>query len=374
MGSSSGVEVLLVEDDVDDARFVERLVHEHQSARGSAGNEGPIEIDSIDHVACLADGIDRVRTGSPDAILLDLMLPDSAGLETVEAMVERAPMVPIVVLTGRTDADVGVAAIRSGAQDYLVKGSISAELLLRTLRYAIERAHTQRELVDRNLRFALLNRIVRTDIRNDVSMIVGWGDQLRGRIDPDDSPALEGVLEASRHALELTDTAAELMDVLSADLDVQLEPCDLSTILDAEIERLTSDETIDVTVERFGLDDGAVIVAASPMLRSVFKHLLSNAVVHTDRSTPTVTVTVEPTDDRAIVTIADDGVGIPDSQKALLVDPEARFAGQSAMGAGLYLVTTVLEEFGGDFAIEDNYPRGTVVTVALDLVHQERDG
>ncbi|MCU4741584.1 response regulator [Halobacteria archaeon AArc-m2/3/4] len=366
MCSSTDVELLLVEDNADDARFVERLIHEHQSTQRAQGSDRLIEIRSIDHVDRLADATDRIGTGPPDVVLLDLLLPDSAGLETVESMVERAPTVPIVVLTGQDGGDIGAEAIRSGAQDYLVKGTITGDLLFRTLRYAIERAGTQRELVDRNHRLTLLNRIVRTDIRNDVSMIVGWGDQLRDRVDPADRQALEWLLDASHHALELTDTAAELMDVLDGDPEVHLESCDLTAILDAEIERLRRDDAVDVTVERLGSVDQPVTVAASPMLGSVFKHLLSNAAVHTDRARAEVTVTVELTSDRVTVNIADDGVGIPDSQKALLADPEARSDGESVMGAGLYLVTTVLEEFGGELVFDDNYPRGTVVSVTLD--------
>jgi len=89
-------------------------------------------IDELDHVDRLVDGLDRVQRRTPDAILLDLMLPDSSGLETVDRMVERAPAVPIVVLTGHDETEIGVEAIQRGAEEYLVKGSITATVLVRT--------------------------------------------------------------------------------------------------------------------------------------------------------------------------------------------------------------------------------------------------
>ena len=368
MDSLRAVDLLLVEDDPDDARFVDRLITEHQTALERSGREAAVSINSVEHVDRLSAGIERVGSDSPDVVLLDLALPDSAGLETIDRLVDRAPSVPIVVLTGHNEGELGVDAIRCGAQDYLVKGSITAELLLRTIGYAIERARTQRQLLDRNHRLALLNRLIRTDIRNDLSMVVGWGDQLRSSVDPRDEPALEALLEAATHTLELTDTAAELMDVLAADIDVEREACDLVTVLETELDRLQGEFGDAVTVDRTALPDESVVVSASPTLGSVFAQLLSNAAVHTDRPTASITVALETTADRATVVIADDGVGIPDSQKRLLSDPDARFDADSGMGTGLYLVTTVLDILDGDLEITDNDPRGTAVSVTLDRV------
>lgn len=363
--SETDVDLLLVEDNHDDARFVERLVQKHQHSFDGEDRTRAIEISEFTHVDRLADGLERIRTDPPDVILLDLMLPDSRGLETIERVVEHAPGVAIVVLTGRDEAGIGVDAIQRGAQDYLVKGTVTSELLFRTTRYALERTRNRHTLLEANHRLALLNRIVRQDIRNDVSMIVGWGDQLRTRIDSDDEPALEAILQAANHAVELTDTAAEVMDALSIE-DVSLEPCDLYSILEAEVTRLRRERDVNVTIT--GNTQDPVIVYASPMLASVFAHLLTNAVDHSDRATPTVTVTVDLTADEVSVVIADDGVGIPDAQKEALADPNAHFDDRSGIGVGLYLVLTLLETFGGTLELEDNYPRGTSVTVTLERV------
>ena len=366
MRASTGatVDLLLVEDNHNDARFVERLIREHQRTFRQTDQQSAIEVGEITHVDRLVDGLEQAQRDPPDAILLDLMLPDSRGLETVDRVVEHAPGVAIVVLTGRSDAEIGVDAIQRGAQDYLVKGTVTGELLFRTIRYSLERMRNRRELVDANHRLALLNRIVRQDIRNDVSMIVGWGDQLENRVDSADQPALEAILQAARHAVELTDTAAEVMDVLSID-DVGLGPCNLNTVLDEEVTRLREARSVNVTVDRQSVDDASLVVYGSPMLSSVFQHLLANAVEHSDHEIPNVAVTVDATAETVLVEISDDGVGIPDFQKELLVDPDAHFDDRSGIGVGLYLVTTLLEAFDGNLEIEDNEPRGTTVTVSL---------
>jgi DNA-binding NtrC family response regulator len=80
-----------------------------------------------------------------DAILLDLTLPDSKGLNTVVKVLEQFKTTPVVVLTGMTDAAMGLAAVKSNAQDYLIKNEITCALLFRSIQYSIERLNIVRE-------------------------------------------------------------------------------------------------------------------------------------------------------------------------------------------------------------------------------------
>ena len=91
------------------------------------------------HVTHLAAGLEHLKAGPPDAILLDLGLPDSQGLGTLETITSQTARVPIVVLTGLNDTEMAVKAMQAGAQDYLVKGEFAGDFLTRILRYAIER-------------------------------------------------------------------------------------------------------------------------------------------------------------------------------------------------------------------------------------------
>jgi PAS domain S-box-containing protein len=95
--------------------------------------------ENLDHVARLDLAVRRVAEHRPDCVLLDLVLPDADGLEAVRAMLAVAPTVPIVVLSAHDDEATAAQAVREGAQDYLVKGNVSAERLSRAVRFAIER-------------------------------------------------------------------------------------------------------------------------------------------------------------------------------------------------------------------------------------------
>ncbi|MBI2859755.1 MAG: response regulator [Chloroflexi bacterium] len=120
--------LLLIEDNPGDARLIKEML--------SDGTDGQYELDWKPD---LSSGILRAGQGNVDVILLDLNLPDSAGYETFLKMLEKAPLVPIVVLSGISDESIALRAVRKGAQDYLVKGKVDTTQLIRSLRYAMAR-------------------------------------------------------------------------------------------------------------------------------------------------------------------------------------------------------------------------------------------
>ncbi|PSB25544.1 hybrid sensor histidine kinase/response regulator [Stenomitos frigidus ULC18] len=105
------------------------------------------------HVERLGKALQCLEQQSVDVVLLDLSLPDSHGLDGITQMQTVAPYVPIVVLTGRDDTEMAIQAVAKGAQDYLVKGQISTQLLTRAIRYAIERTQIFKQLKASECRF-----------------------------------------------------------------------------------------------------------------------------------------------------------------------------------------------------------------------------
>jgi PAS domain S-box-containing protein len=137
-------DVLIVEDSPSDAAMV----------RVSLG-DGPLgPVDSRLAVS-LAEAVRAIEVRIPDCVLLDLGLPDSDGLATLEAVLSAAPRTAVIVLTGLDDEVAGRAAVRAGAQDYLVKGRADAELLGRAMSYAVERRDAKRAAIDSEQRHAM---------------------------------------------------------------------------------------------------------------------------------------------------------------------------------------------------------------------------
>jgi PAS domain S-box-containing protein len=142
------VEVLVVEDNPGDAVLIREYLP----------REGPLAF-TTKHAPRLATAVQMVAADHFDIVLLDLGLPDSVGVDTVRALRREAPNLPIVVLTGNDDEHIGVAAIREGAQDYVVKGQMSDVFLPRVLVYALER-HQNSERLRKSEENARLGRDV----------------------------------------------------------------------------------------------------------------------------------------------------------------------------------------------------------------------
>ncbi|MBI5438947.1 MAG: diguanylate cyclase [Nitrosomonadales bacterium] len=159
------VSILAVEDDPGDFGLIQAYVH--LAELGIGGNKEPAI-----WAKTLADGIAAARSNKPDVVLLDLSLPDSAGLDTVRAMRAALPGVPIVVLTGHDDSALAVAALQAGAQDYLVKGKFEHDALGRAVRNALVR-----EALESRLRLfevamnSVANGIVITDIHAHIQWV-----------------------------------------------------------------------------------------------------------------------------------------------------------------------------------------------------------
>jgi two-component system cell cycle sensor histidine kinase/response regulator CckA len=129
----AGVRVLLVEDNPGDAR----LVRVHLS-------QVPGAACTLAAAASLKEAVGALARGDVDVVLADLGLPDSQGLDTASRLARAAPSVPVVVLTGLDDEELGRQALLRGAQDYLVKGKVDGASLWRAVRHARERAHAAR--------------------------------------------------------------------------------------------------------------------------------------------------------------------------------------------------------------------------------------
>lgn len=124
--------ILLIEDDPADALLVEEYL---------ADTSLSVELH---WTQTLAEGMASVGRRAPDCVLLDLHLPDASGTGAVARLQNACPAAAIIVLTGLAEARIGIEAVASGAQDYLVKGTVSGELLDRAVRYAVHRKHAER--------------------------------------------------------------------------------------------------------------------------------------------------------------------------------------------------------------------------------------
>ena len=136
---SADVRVLLIEDSAADARLIAEFL------------KGTLLYQfRLTHVERLKEALQRLQTTRYEVVLLDLTLPDSAGLTSLAQLLTIAPNIPVLVLTNTDNPELAIEAVRQGAQDYLIKRQMNHEVLVRSLRYAIERKQQAKALQEAN--------------------------------------------------------------------------------------------------------------------------------------------------------------------------------------------------------------------------------
>jgi two-component system, cell cycle sensor histidine kinase and response regulator CckA len=133
------IKVLLIEDNLAEARLFRELLQDAWA-----------ENFSLSHFQRLGTAKTEINRTHFDVVLLDLTLPDSNGLASLDALTQHAPSLPIVVLTNTNDAELALEAMRHGAQDYLLKRQVTLDILIRSIRYAIERKQNAEALREIN--------------------------------------------------------------------------------------------------------------------------------------------------------------------------------------------------------------------------------
>jgi PAS domain S-box-containing protein len=247
------------------------------------------------------------------------------------------------VTTNRTDSDIGGFVINT--------------------REITERKHYEEQLQKTTEQLEALNRVVRHDIRNDMAVIVGWGETLQGNVDGELQDALDHVLQKSHHVIELTEIARDFVRSLVGDDETEVTPVDLEECVRAELATIRESYP-DARVRVSGAIPD-VSVHANEMLSSVFRNFFENAVQHNDEATPEITVGFVDTGETVRVRVADNGPGIPDTRKEKIFGKGQKGLDSSGTGIGLYLVDTLVDQFGGDVWVEDNDPKGAVFAVEL---------
>lgn len=128
--------IVLIEDDLGDAELV-----------GAYLEEEPDQDFTLSHAQLLEQGVKLLGEGGTDMVLLDLNLPDSSGLSTFTTLRARFPELPIIILSGLDDQEISTMAVREGAQDFILKSTITGRALFRAIHHAIERHQLYRKLV-----------------------------------------------------------------------------------------------------------------------------------------------------------------------------------------------------------------------------------
>jgi len=394
------IKVLLIEDNPGDVRLIATLLAD------KGGLVFDFELQCAD---TLAAGVERLRAGGVDVVLLDLGLPESRGLDTVQRLCAHAQRMPtLVVLSGLDDEDVAVQALQSGAQDYLVKGRVDSTQLVRSIRYAMgrhlaeaaltrelertrelaaERANLRqaegeserlRRLVDereqilreRGELLELLAHEVRQPLNNASAALQNASAAILGSSElmrPEIRTSLERAQHVLDHVMGTLNNTLAAATLLAVGERGTLAETDLDTLIGLVVRDIGVDERTRVTVE---LCSELRTAQLQPMMmRLALCNLLVNALANSPSDSPVrLRVSDSENPPSLCFEVIDVGSGIAPSLQPTVFNKGTR--GQNARagtgaGLGLYIVRRVVELHRGRIELVPNAPRGTIVRICI---------
>jgi signal transduction histidine kinase len=359
--------VLIVEDNPPDAALVRTLLKD-----ANADTEVRIAERVTDAVTMLA-------LETFDAVILDMTLPDARGLDALRRIRKQAPRLPIVILSGQDDEQLALAAVKDGAQDYLIKGQVVEVSLLRSLRYAVERqrlsdrlAASIGELENQRANVIHANQLkdelisaLAHDLKGPLTSIVGFAQLIEeGALDGAD--ARDGARTIAKNAGRLTTLANDTLTmsrVEFGELELSEDPIDIPELLGEIVGRMAKTRDVRLTVG----EGDAHVPGDRERLRQVFENVIGNALKY---SSDTVDVDVRSDDEWLRVAVRDLGIGIPQNEVANIFTrfvrgSNARTAKVPGTGVGLFLVDSLVDQHGGRIDVTSVLDGGSTFTVIL---------
>ena len=359
------ISILLVEDDDAYASVLAAVV------------SGFDEVPRIRRAGDLAGALSVIQEAPPDAVLLDLSLPDSQGVSTLTSVLSAAPSAAIVVLTGLDDPRTAREALRLGAQDWLVKGELDPDVVQRALRYAMERKTLSNQLI-RSQKLEVVGQLasrVAHEFNNILTAIVGSAHLL----------AAADVPEARDGALELLQHAARQGKALSQQLlSLAPHPCAMETVvavpdlLEGTLRLIEA-----VLPDSIQLRVGPITDASIRLDPGQFEQLMLNLVLNARDAMPqggTLSVSVAtdqgPADAEpppktahsfAVFRVSDTGTGIEPSILPRLFEPFLTTKGGKGTGLGLAVVSEIVARFRGMVRVDSALGKGTTFAVYIPI-------
>ena len=342
------VAILLIEDTPTDAELVQRLLK---------NNSVPL---SIDWVQSLSEAIETLQHTEFDLILADLGLPDSDGTETVDLLKAVNEHVPIIALTGRSDEDVGLAAIRAGANEFIPKDTLSKPIISRAINYTIERCRLTKTLREANTRLEKSNKRleqmynmsqqfvdnVSHEFRTPLTVIREFAaivrDGIDGPVTKEQSQRLSTLInrsdDLSRMVDDLLDTSRLEVGLLKAFRKTH----DVSVVV-KQVERMLRQRAAakKIKIKINAIPKDTLIFCDEEKLRRTLINLIVNAIKFTPVE-GNIEISVHTCqNDRLKITVSDSGQGIPEEELTRIferfqqVECHHRMASCRGFGLGL---------------------------------------
>jgi len=357
------IRLLLIEDNPDDAIFIEEVLKLQDTYSA---------ID-ISFATKLRDGLAFLGQESFDVVLLDLSLPDASSTDSVTRVLSHSPQAPIIVLTGLDDKDTALEALQKGAQDYLIKDNVSGDLLIRAIRYAVERRRAERRArvqaaeEREDLIFTLANdlRVPHIGAMRAFDLLVA---ETLGPLNEEQKQLLLKVKQSNHEILHMLQNLVHLYRIEQHGQKILAVATDLNNLIKQSIDDWSycaSQNNVQVKLESelkepIWLDSGMFKKAISNLIHNAIKFSFANGVV---------TLTCKCEGNWLYLQVLDNGRGInkPEQEKLFqrFWNENDTMRHSNGSGVGLYVCRQIVEAHGGEISCTSEYGKGTTITIRM---------
>lgn len=311
--------------------------------------------------------LELMRRISPECILLDYSLPGRNGLEVLRNIRGEWPDVPVIMLTDHGDEAVAVEALKSGAQDCLLKAQIEGDKLHRAIVSACEKRALQQRIVQQRDALELFTRALAHDLKEPLRTIRSYVDLIRASEQLTDRNLgfLGTISAAASHMERLVGMVMHYARLEAEPASNEREVCEASDLVQQALKnvaQLTSNMKHEIIVGELPRIYGNPV-----QLTNVFQNLISNALNYGNPALTRIDVRCKTEELQHIFSVEDNGVGIDPRHKHLLFQPFKRInAGQTrGSGLGLALCKKIVENHHGRIWVESTVGQGTKVSFTL---------
>ena len=372
------IKVLLIEDNPGDARLIKEYL-----------SEIPCKAFEMEWVDRLSEGLKHLD--GKDVAVLDLTLPDSMGLDTFKRVHSEAPALPVIVLTGNDDDSLALKALQDGAQDYLVKGQVSGQLLARSIRYSIERKRIDEALKSEIAKHEKLEAdLIKAkeaaeeaakaksaflanmshELRTPMNAVIGFSSLLLDdNLTQEQTEYIEGIRNGGEALLTIIN---DILDFSSAENDkVELEhqPFSLKQLIDESLDLVAiqaSQKGLNLS-QTINYNTPDTIIGDHGRLRQILVNLLTNAIKFTDKGDISLSVSskvVERNQRQMFFEVRDTGIGIPQDRMDEIFKPFTQLERtlsrkRDGVGLGLAITKNLVELMGGKIWFESVPGKGS---------------
>ena len=329
--------VLLIEDNLGDIVSIRTMISEL--------SDGCFELKFAES---LGEALTILRNENFDVILMDLGLPDSQGFRTFTKVHNQMPELPIIIITGLEDEDLGLSAVKEGAQDYLIKGQVDKKLLGRTLKYAIERKQTEEGLKSSINEKDILLKETHHRVKNNMQVIHSL---LNLQTHYAKNEEAVNVLKESQNRVKSMGIIHEKL-YKSSDRS-KIDFSDYVKSLTSDL--LDSYDVSDKIISVIEIDDIKFNMETAVLCGLIINELISNSLKHAfpHNETGEVSVSLKLLGNRYQLIVSDNGIGFPE---------ELDFKNTESLG--LQLVNNITGQLDGEIDLDRS--NGTKVTINFE--------